>query len=278
MKLSPSTLLITLSLVVGAPALATDINGMLSGHFVSFDRGIATTHMSLQLSCALSCPVQAPDLHFGVTGGVSAAFAQAPTESAGVISASFGTDDMGHNEKDTTAFPPGTAVVLTAKSATCWCSNRNGEGGYIDITSTAIAVPPFIATDTAEHRAGDQLTLIIDAQPRGSETISVKASGAGIDQTVTLTTADFGTQSSAFARFTPTAAGALHLTATFSPYTVFSTADVTVLDASATGTGGGAGGGGGTDTQPMGCTAAPGGLIFSALALLLRRRALPRSS
>lgn len=274
-----------LLLVVAAPASAQAISGTFSASFSGFNElGVPTTHLELRLMCSLSCPMSRPQLHYRVATGTDAWFIAAPTERLGYLSAFFGADPSGVNVVDTTTFSPGVAFKVIAKGASCHCGNAVGEGGYTDIETSQVVIPPFPFVGTSKGRVGDEWYQNVNAMPQGSETVVVRFVGAGLDTQVTLAPSDFSGNSSsktAVARVTPTAPGVMTVTATLQPYGASHTAMVTV-NARSGGSGGGAGGGsggggeaggGGTDEE-LGCTAAPAGLLLplAVLGLFRRRR------
>ena len=181
-------------------------------------------------------------------------------------------------ESDLTDFSAGSAIALTAKSVTCFCGNQDGQGGFIDLDSPTVAIAPFIVRVEVPYSVGQLVPFIVTAKPRGSETVEVHLSGAGVEQRFTLTEADFGGgNTSNKAMVTPTEAGSLHAVATLQPYGLSDSYD-RPIGGTNSGAGGGSqmlgtGGGGGNEAQPMGCAAAPGSLLFGLLALLRRRRA-----
>lgn len=269
-------LLLTL---LALPSFAQAIGGMLTTSFEGFNAsGVPTVRLHLKLTCSLTCPPTKPELHFAVSGATRATFLELPTESTGYVSPFFGSEPSGDNLVDSMQFTAGTAFKVLSKSATCWCGNATGEGGYIDLSSNTV-VPPWLNT-SGTAKAGEDWGLIVSAKPQGGESVEVKVSGAGLDQTITFVPADFS-NTSALKLIKPTSAGTLNLTATLKPYGASSTATLTVTGgtsgtggggASSTGGGNGGGGGsGGTNPAEKGCTSAPG-FAFALAALLLRRR------
>ncbi|MGV3625589.1 MAG: hypothetical protein ACO1OB_32560 [Archangium sp.] len=263
------------AMVWAGPALAASISGTLTATFDGLDAyDDPKTTVSLNLSCSLSCPQERPTLHFGVSGSTDAFFASAPSEDTRVyFSASFGSADDGRNVLTDRNFKAGTAVVVKTRSATCWCGNANGEGGYVDLESAVMAMPPGIVRDET-MRQNDDESIIVKAMPRGAETVTVTLSGAGLDETRTLTPADFGTQDSLFVRFTPTQPGTLTFTATLNPYGVTNAKSTTVTarEVPTGGGSGGSGGGGGSEEEPSGCSSTGALALISLGALLFRRR------
>lgn len=267
--------------VLASPAFAqAAISGTLTGTFEGFNEfGVPQTRLTMNLSCSLTCDASAPTKTFRVNGGTDGFFVNAPTETTGYVSSGFGGDPAGQNSYVSEQFEAGTAFVLKAKSVTCHCGNRIGEGGYVDLESPAVVIPPWITASSL--KAGYDDAAVIAAQPKGAETVEVKLLGAGLDQVLTLAPADFGTNKAAFARFKPLVAGTLTITATLQPHGAARSLTLDVAANPNAGTGGGAGGtgggsgGGGGDApvDPFGCTAAPlsPGLLLAA-ALLRRRR------
>lgn len=277
--------LLLATLLASSAAQAQNISGTFSGAFKSFNEfGVPTVTIDLELMCTLTCTPSAPTLSFGVPGTAGAHFAQAPQEGTGSLSSGFGSDPSGSNVVDSTAFEAGTAFILTATSATCWCGNANGQGGFVDINSSVVAIPPFVFVGTGSGPpAGYEYTQMINARLRGTETISVHLSGAGVETTQTLTAADYANNNTiGTITVTPTMAGPLVVTATFEPYHVSHTNTVMVTAGNG-GPGGGAGGGGtsgagggtssgGGTQQGGGCAAFPGQLTLLALLTLARAR------
>lgn len=273
--------LLVVAAVLASPAFAQAISGTLTGTFEGFNEfGVPQTRLTLSLACSLTCGASAPVKTFRVNGGTSGYFVNESTESTGYVGTGFGSDPTGQNSYVSEQFEAGTAFVLKAKSATCHCGNAFGEGGYVDLESQPVVIPPWV---TAGYiRAGDDSAVVVSAQPKGPETVTVKLLGAGLDQSLTLTPTDFGTNKSTFARFKPLSGGALEVTATLQPHgaTRTLTIDVPANPNAGTGggsgsTGGGSGGGGGDEPEPgpFGCsTGALAPALGLALALLRRRR------
>lgn len=269
------------TLLAASAAPAQNISGTLTGTFKSFNEfGQPTVTIDLELICTLTCTPSAPTLGFGVTGGVGAHFVEAPTEGTGSLSTGFGSDPGGHNVVDSTQFEAGTAFILTATSASCYCGNAFGQGGYVDINSAAVVVPPYVVVGTGSGPpAGYEYTQLIDARLKGSETIIVHSSGAGVESTQTLTAADYTSGSVASVAVTPTMAGPLTVTATFEPYHASHTNTVMVTAGNGGPGGGGgssaAGGGsstGGGTQQGGGCSAVSSQLTWALALLTLARR------
>jgi hypothetical protein len=279
-----------------AVSLAQSISGTFSASFQGFGAyGEPQVQMDLALQCSLTCPPSAPTLHYAVAGGVDAYFVSAPSESAGSVSTGFASavDPGGASSTLSTSFKPGSVFKLRAKSCTCWCGNRVGEGGYVDLESPQVVIPAWIGTPILSP-PGRESSIILTATPRGSETVEVQMTGAGLNETRTLTQADFGTNGSVFVRFTPTMAGTVTVTATLRPSGVAQTRtyDITGSSSSsgtggASGVGGGAGGGDGSSDGEgcggtgQGCNAGVSGpALFLAFVTWLgrRRRATPPES
>lgn len=267
--------------LMGAPARAADISGAINATFEGVNEfGVPSVKLDLNLSCALTCPPSAPTLHFGVAGGVGGKFAGDPTSTAGYTSAFFGSDPTGTNSTVTTSFPTGSAFFVLAKSATCWCGNANGQGGFVDLQTGTVTIPPRMLLD-ATARLTDNVYVNIDARPMGTDTVDVRLQGAGFDEVRTLPATAFGGSSSSGSAqviFQPKQAGTIAVTVTLQPYGVSSAVSqilITEKNASATGGGtgatGGGSGGGGSDAEPSGCATTPG-LLLAAVALLLRQR------
>jgi len=273
-------------------AHAQSISGTFDAAFTSFNQyGVPTVHMSLALQCSLSCMASAPDLHYGY-GSSTAAMVAAPTLSPGDVSIKA-VDDTGTVTWDSSA-PAGANFTATVKSATCFCGNITGEGGYIDLTSPTVHVPPFVNVLANPVTVGQNPLIILNAAPVGSETVDVHVSGGGVDYSHSYTAADFMTETSGNVNtkthavdVTFTTAGMVTITASVTGGPM-STQTFAVVGAGAGGggggsstgggssSGGGAGTGGGSGTggggQGGGCAAAPGLLPLAAM-LWLRRRA-----
>ncbi len=258
--------------LLSSPVWAQAISGTFDVSFQGFNEyGVPSTKLVLDLSCTLTCPPSRPTLHFRVNGTVGGTFVEAPDETVGYVSAFFGSDETGHNELVSERFPPGIAIKVTAKSATCHCGNAVGEGGYVDVVSNLAVIPPLPVTGTFTARAGSEWSQLVNARPKGGESVTVKFSGAGLDTTHTLLPADFDHNGLAMISLTPTKAGTLSITATLMPYGVGHTSTVTVEGSGGTGGDGDVQGGGGDD-EPAGCTATTGPLLPAVLVSLLALR------
>lgn len=259
------------------------ISGTLNASFVGFNEfGVPSLKVDLALQCSLTCTSSAPELHYSVVAGVYGRYASDPDASAGSLGAFFGSDPSGNNTATSTAFPTGSAFIMHAKSATCWCGNANGQGGYVNLTTPVVTIPPRVSLD-ATGRVGSQSYVTVTARPWNTDTVEVTLSGAGLNETRVLDAAAFGTsRSNGIEGFpvTPTQPGTLTVTAKLQPYGVVSEAVSMTINASgstgggsgSSGTGGGSSSGGGTGAEPGGCTTAPGLLSLGLLGLLLRRR------
>ncbi len=268
-------LLLLAAALVSVPATAQAISGTSVAVFEGFNEfGSPLTKLTLTLQCGLSCPPEAPELHYRVNGGTDAWYAGKRDERAdSYTGAAFG--NLSVNVDTDTGVKAGAAVVFISKSATCHCGNRIGEGGFIEIESNVMAVAPGLSASNI--RVGDEEAIVVSAKPQGTDTVTVKLSGGGLDETRTLTPADFGTQDGIFVRFTATQAGSMTITATLQPYGAVNTRTITVRarDSGSTGggSGGGSGGGGGSDDEPMGCSSTGVVSLLALGGLLLRRRA-----
>jgi hypothetical protein len=264
-----------------AVAFGQAISGTFTGAFENFDSfGVPQVRLNLSLSCSLTCDASAPTLSFGVAGGASAFYVNAPTDSAAYLSAFFGSADNGQTNIVNTDFKAGSVSFAEAKSCTCKCGNRTGEGGYVTLRTANIVVPAQLIAPILDQPTRES-TVLLNAVPKGPESIVVTIVGAGLNLTRTFTTADFGTRPSVYVRFTPPAAGMVTVTATMQPSGVATTGTYEIkAGASATGggsgsTGGGGGSGGGGDEEPPpGCTVVGSSpLALLGLGVLLRRRA-----
>lgn len=88
----------SVSSVRSALAFGQAISGTFTGAFENFDSfGIPQVRLNLSLQCSLTCDPSAPTLSFGVSGGVSAFYVNAPNDSAAYISAFAGLAANGQN-------------------------------------------------------------------------------------------------------------------------------------------------------------------------------------
>jgi hypothetical protein len=283
MTRSLSVGLLVAAVATSSLARAQAISGTFSANFVSFDQyGQPTVHLALNLQCSLTCPSSAPTLHFG-SALADAYLLASPMQSVGYISVGFAAaiDPGGSSVADNTSFPPGSNFAAIARSVTCYCGNASGQGGFIDLTTMPVHVPPYVNVLNQPVIVGADPLVIINASPAPSETVDVHVVGGGLDQTFQFTSADFNvptsgpvTSQSKSLPLVFTAPGQATITASVGgapPYV----ATLQVL-ANPTGNGGGAGGGSGTggggDSPPpaSGCNAnvVPGSASF-ALALLV---------
>lgn len=272
----PMRTLLAAVVMVAVPAWA-QISGSLTGMFEGFNEfGVSRTRVSLSLQCGLTCDAAAPELTYRVTGDSGAWFTNKTDEKVAGFSAFFGSDPAGNNTLVSEALGAGVATTIIVKDASCHCGNRIGEGGFITLTSATVLIPPWISGD--DMRAGYEDAVVISAQPRGNETVTVQLSGAGLDETRTLSVADLANDA-AFVSFTPISPGTLTVTATLQPWGAPHTASFEVKPNSSSGSGGGSGSsglgggsGGGGDDAPQGCSTGLGLLSVLPLAFLARRR------
>jgi hypothetical protein len=263
------------------PAMADAISGTLTASFKDFTSfGVPRVDLKLALQCTLVCPTTAPTLHYSVAGLVNAYFSAAPTESAGYVTVGFASnvDPTGTSETVSEAFSAGSTFYVEAKSATCYCGGRIGEGGYITLTSRPVTIPVTFSTPTGV-KAGIEDFVIFNAKLRGTETVEVTLSGAGVSQTKTFTQQDLGTQNSASMNFTPTLPEMMTATATLRPSGVMSSASWMVAPGRpVTGSGGGSssgsgGGSAGGDAPPkQGCSSVAAPFLASLGLWMARRR------
>ncbi len=270
-------------LSMASPVFAQAISGTLSATFTGFNEfGQANTHVELNLGCALSCPVSAPELTYSASV-IDGHFVAEPTQKAGGLSFSFASAvrTTGMAVGDTTIFQAGSNFSLKAEGVTCQCGGRTGEGGFIDIPSSAVNIPPWIAVPTPSPKAGAFYLLQVQATPRASETVTVTVKGAGADYTGTFPASDFrstSTYPSAFPKIINvpvfTQAGTVAVTAVVSGGPMSTrTFEVLAGGSSGGGAGGGSGaGGGGEEDVPSGCTSVPMLLPFAMVLLALGRR------
>ncbi len=207
----------------GAPASsavpAKAIGGQFTAAFEGFTpEGLPKVRLKLQLSCRLTCPPSAPQLTYGVNGGADAFYVSAPKEKVGYISAGLVADVVkdGFSEVVTTSIPAGVNFTAIARSATCKCGNRTGEGGYIDLVTPAVAIPPWLML-AYPAKSGEQQMLLITARPRGEELIEVRLSGCGVDGNRTLTKSDYAGKTTVPWTITPTSEGVITAVAVLQP-------------------------------------------------------------
>lgn len=177
-----STLLVVAALCLPITS-AADIKGTFPAAFTEFNEyGVPIVALRLDLSCSLTCPASSPVLHYAVKGGAGAHFLAEASQTVGNVSSSFleGVDPSGESAYDSEAFPPGANFEVTAKAVTCYCGNAVGQGGYIDITTPKVAVPPWIQPPFSPPTVGEEMLILITSAPRGPETLDVQVTGAGI--------------------------------------------------------------------------------------------------
>lgn len=276
--------LVVVLVSMATPALAQAISGTLSASFASFDQyGGPTTHVELNLACALSCPASAPELTYG-SAFVDGFFAAEAAQTCGSMSYSFisGVRTTGTSVTDTGNFPAGSNFFIKAKSVTCQCGNRTGEGGYIDILSGTVHIPPWISVPSSPPTPGEFYLLMVTAAPRTSETVDVTVRGAGADYSASFPATDFVSTNSVPGAVGKridvpfTQAGTVTVTAVVTGGPM-ATKTFEVVAASASGggsgsTGGGSGSGGGGGAPESGCTSVPMLLPIAMLLLGLRRK------
>ncbi len=259
----------------------TAISGTFSATYVGSDEfGVPTVRLSFDLSCSLTCPVSAPTMHFGVSGGADGHFLAAADEIVGYVSASLlnGVDPGGSSTDDSTSFPPGANFNVTARSATCWCGNATGEGGYIDLTTADVHTPPYIQLPAVQAVVGEPPLFTVSATPKAGETLDVHVSGAGIDSSKSYTVAEVNGSGSSpgtvLPDVTPTTAGTVTVTAVVSPGGATATSSFDVVASSAGGSSNDSGGSSGSSSggnEKGGCAATSGSSLL-ALALLAAMR------
>lgn len=262
--------------VVASAAMAQAIGGTVSARYLNSDQGTPNVQVDVNLTCSLSCDASAPTKHFVIVGGVASKYAAAPTEGAGF--SAFFTSDLdldGQASAVSMNFKAGQTVTLKATSVSCHCGNRNGEGGFIDLTTPNLVIPALISTETSV-RVGDDVYFTAAADLRGSEQVELKVEGGGLSQSKLFGVAELSQQGYAVYPIAFTAPGTATVTATLRPSGVASTASWTVVARAGSGSGGGGGssgtgGGGGGDAAP-GCSSAGGLDVLLALALVLARR------
>ena len=202
-----------------APGKTKAISGQFTAAFEGFNQfGLPQVRLKLRLTSSLECPPSAPKLTFSVKGGADAYFVSAPTEKAGYLSAGFVADvrDSGAAESVTTSLPAGANVLARASSVTCQCGHRDGEGGFIDLATEPLAIPPWLKL-LLPAQAKQLNFLVVTASPRGAETVEVRLDGAGLKEKKVFSEADFGGKASVSWQITPTEKGDLTATATLLP-------------------------------------------------------------
>lgn len=268
---------------MASPVLAQAISGTLGASFASFNEfGQPTTHVELNLACALSCPISAPELTYGAAF-VDGFFDAEPTQSCGALSYSFvsGVRTTGMSTVDSTTFPAGSNFFVKARSVTCHCGNATGQGGYIDLLSGSVHIPPWITLPTSPVTPGEFYLLMVTAAPRVGETVDVTVRGAGANYSASFPSTDFVSTASVPGAVPKrldvpfTQAGTVTVTAavTGGP-TATKTFEVLAGTANGGGSGstGGGSGGGGDGAPATGCTSVPMVLPLAMVLLALRRR------
>jgi uncharacterized membrane protein YgcG len=266
------------AVLVSSSAMAQAISGTLAATYLDSNMGIPRVQVDVNLTCSLTCDTSAPVKHFAIVGGIRAKYAAVPTEDAD-YSALLATDlDLdGQASVPSTSFKPGQTVFLKATSATCHCGNRNGEGGFIDLTTPNFTIPARIGTETTV-RVGSDVYFTVEVDLRGTEQVELSVNGGGLTDSKPFGVADLSQQGYAVWPIKFTSAGTATVTATLRPSGVSSTATWQVMDRTSsagggggsTGTGGGSGGGG--TSEPMGCTVLGGPALVALALTLLRRR------
>lgn len=178
---------------VACPVFAQAISGTLGARFTGFGEfGQPNTRVELNLACSLSCPPSAPELTFR-SGPVDGHFVVETTQRSGSLSYSFfsAVRTTGTSAVDSTTFTPGSNFFLKAEGVTCQCGGRTGEGGFIDVVSAPVHIPPWIAVPSPSPKPGEFYLLLVSATPRLSETLTVTVKGAGADYTASFPASDF---------------------------------------------------------------------------------------
>ena len=289
-----SALVVALLVLPGAASAQQAITGTLALSPGSFDQyGAYSLEMDLGLSCSLACGPSAPDLHFAVEGGGDFLFSQ-NGERFDSPAATFlnSVDPTGRAMGTKDGLPAGASYYVHLSSATCWCGNATGQGGFIDIDSNEVRIAPLVLVIVDPFVANDPGNYVtVTAAPRGTETVTVAFAGAGADATATYGPTDFqdsSNQGAVMLTPMPTSAGHVTITATLEPYGVSQTKTVSVLGDGGTAADGGNGGSGG-DPGGGGCgciaasgsgDGATGGLVAGGVVALriLRRRSRSRRS
>jgi len=218
------TALIATALLVARGATAQDISGTFSAAFADFNEfGVPIVTMRLDLSCTLECPPSSPNLRYAVSGGADGHFLAEPSQKVGNVSAGFLTavDPSGSSEYDSEAFPPGSRFNAIARSVTCYCGNAVGQGGYIDIATPDVTIPPWIFTPAETGAVGEPIYIMITSAPRGPETLDVEVTGAGVSLTRKYTAEEAGgtggSPGTVMTEVTATQPGTVKVTAVVTP-------------------------------------------------------------
>ncbi len=269
------TLLMAVVVLVGSSAAAQSISGTVAATFTGFESGTPQVRVDVNLACSLTCDASAPTKHFAIVAGIQNYYSAAPMETGSYFA--FLTTDLdpdGIATAVSTNFKPGSTTFLIAKSVTCLCGGRTGEGGYIDLTTGPIIIPAGLTT-ISPTKVGSDVYINADVDLRGGEQVELRVEGAGLSQTRLFGLADL-TQHYASLVVTPRAVGTVTVTATLKPSNVTSSTTFVVSDQTSSGSGGGGGSssgtGGGDGTAPMGCSTAGELGLLSALALVFKRR------
>jgi hypothetical protein len=180
--------------LLASQADAQAISGTLTASFTRKDEaGVPHVSLSVRLVCGLTCEAGNPK-SFGVSG-FSAFLAASKEQSVGYIGTGLIWDvrHTGIADADIDSFPVGVNLIATASSATCMCGNRTGQGGFIDLFSQQVMIPPSVSLVLDELYVGESPVpnLIIQATPAPSETVEVKVDGAGVNKVFHFTSADF---------------------------------------------------------------------------------------
>jgi hypothetical protein len=210
--------LVTFCLLTPSVSFAQAISGTLTGSHNGYDEyGTPKVDYAISLACSLTCGPTAPTLHYRARSGVNWNYASAPSESAGSVGTAVSYEiDMTGQYKATLQGRIGTATRLIAPAVTCECGGRIGEGGYIDLSSQPIVIPPGLGEPFL--LSGNEHRVAITAKPRGGETVDVHISGAGLDVTKSISEADFAGNDGFTVPFFPTQEGAVTIVATLMPW------------------------------------------------------------
>ncbi len=267
-------------LLFARSATAQDISGSFSAAFSEFNEfGVPIVALRLDLSCTLECPPSSPNLRYAVSGGADGHFLAEPSQKVGNVSYGFlsAVDPSGSSTYDSEAFPPGSNFNATATAVTCYCGNAVGQGGYIDLTTPDVSIPPWIFPPSEASTVGESLFIMIAAAPRGSETLDVEVTGAGISLSKSYSAAEAGgsggSPGTVALEVTATEAGTVKVKAVVSPAGAEATK---TFEVTASSEGGGALGDAGDEPGgPVGPTAAAIGglLVLALLAGMTRSRA-----
>ena len=268
---------VIVALAVPAIANAQAIGGTYEASFAGFSPyGVPSVSLTLTLTCGLSCDAAAPDLHFGIAGQNDGYFAAAPMRETGWVGSGFGaaTDKTGSATEENSSFKAGSNVFLIAHSVTCRCGNRTGQGGFIDLKTKTVSIPPWISLPTAAV-VGTDVYLLVTASPRGAETVEVHATGAGVELTKLLSESDYPGTTVKSVIVHPTEPGTLTVSAVVGGGTAATKTFEVVSKASKTTPGSSDAG---SESKPKagepqgGCAAVPSAVPFSVLLLIALSR------